>query len=356
MQVLLLLHGMEHSFKDIIMQYKLVPNSVVPQLNRIFANATVDNKSVYLIQLASGKTEQDLNACLNFNAYGAGYYFDITRMAGIATLLGTGNDLTRSISGESITFSSCNMLCTVAGTPTHIVLGGIAPFVVEIGSDVSLLYVDSGVEVEKTGEGSVVTMPSFSIVLEGLYDGGLQGISLFDMNFASNSYRDFTAQEQNYIKSIGTSDFEITFDFLATALPAANLIGIIALCANPTNVGSVLPTEGFHLRFGTGTQHNNQLVVGADSSIITGMARVYDRDKTFFSAANGTRTITIVRNSGKVFVRMNGTILPLYVGQSGTVSVNLSVPDNFANFTAMRLGDPQGGSTYKITNFTLRKL
>lgn len=329
------------------MQYKLVPNSFVPQLNRIFANVTLDNKSVYLIQLDSGKTEQDLNACLNFHAYGAGYYFDTSRMAGIATLLGTGNDLTRSIGNESITFSSCNMLCTIAGTPTHIVLGGIAPFVVEIGSDVSLLYADSGVEVEKTGEGSVVTMPSFSIVLEGLYDGGLQGIALYDMNFSGNSYRDFTVPEQNYIKSIGTGDFEIVFDFLSTSFTGSSVVGIIALNTYPTTY-----TKGFYLQFWS----EGSLVIGVDSSVSGGMSRVSNYNKANFGSASGTKTVRIVRTSGKLSVYVNGTLAPIYQGMSGFTVFSPNVPDDFANYNVMRLGDQVGGSSYKITNFTLRKL
>lgn len=146
------------------MDYRVYDVCIGPQLSRLFSS-TQDDNAVYLLEIGEDKTPEDLLACLNFRPLGGGFYFDVSRLNGIATLLGTGTDCVRTIANNSLTFSRCNINCIEEGTPTHVILGGIVPFVVDVGKDVQLLYPDSGTVVDRTGEGSVVTVSRFAIKL-----------------------------------------------------------------------------------------------------------------------------------------------------------------------------------------------
>ena len=153
------------------MQLKLFNAPVTSQLTRLFGSTTYDNKSAYLVALASGKTTKDLNQCLNYHVNtGAGFFFDTARLAstGIGTLLGTSSDCTRSIGNNILSCSEINITATAQGKPTHIVLGGIVPVCLEIGTDVDLLYPGSNSVVDVTATGSVVYCPAFDIALSGI--------------------------------------------------------------------------------------------------------------------------------------------------------------------------------------------
>lgn len=153
------------------MQVKLFSNSLASQLTRLFGSTTYDTKPAYLIALASGKTTKDLNLCLNFHpTTAAGYVFDTARLTslGIGSVLGSSSDCTRTISGNVLSVSEINMVASGTGKPTHVILGGIVPVCLEIGTDINLLYPDSNTAVDSTAVGSVVYCPAFNIALPNL--------------------------------------------------------------------------------------------------------------------------------------------------------------------------------------------
>lgn len=148
------------------MEYKLFKSSIMPQLARIFLN---DTKVGYLLELKEGKTELDLSNALNFRANGNGYYFDPSRLTeDIGVVLGAANDCTRTVEGDNILMSKTNIICTKSGKPTHLILGGVVPLCFVVGTDIKLLYDNRPVEVDATGEGSVVIVNAFSIKLSDI--------------------------------------------------------------------------------------------------------------------------------------------------------------------------------------------
>ncbi|AQT28560.1 hypothetical protein YOLOSWAG_77 [Erwinia phage vB_EamM_Yoloswag] len=150
------------------MNLKLFNVPMLNQLSRLFGSTTYDTKNVYLVALALGKTVKDLNACLNYHATGAGYSFDTTRMSGICTLLGTSTDCTRAFANNVLSVSEINITTTATGRPTHIVLGGILPIALEIGTDVNLLYPNSELVIDVTAAGSVVYCPAFNLSMTNI--------------------------------------------------------------------------------------------------------------------------------------------------------------------------------------------
>jgi len=182
------------------MQLKLFGSTVSNQLNRLFGSTTFDAKNAYLISLASGKTIKDLNTCLNFQAAtGAGYVFDTTRLASqnIGTLLGSSTDCVRTIANNILSVSEMNITANVAGKPTHIVLGGIVPLALEIGTDINVLYPDSNTVIDVTSVGSIVYCPQFNVSLPGLIalNSWLAGNEFYAVDssvFRTGSFTDYT--------------------------------------------------------------------------------------------------------------------------------------------------------------------
>ncbi|UAW96576.1 hypothetical protein pEaSNUABM22_00088 [Erwinia phage pEa_SNUABM_22] len=154
------------------MNYKLFANSVVPQLTRLFAQATADDKSCYLVKLNSGFVEADLNKCLNYQPQtGAGYMFDaaLAASSGICTVLAKGTNCVRTIDRTKLSISDCQLTATAEGVPTHLILGGILPVCLQVGPDVTLLYPDLVVRYDPNGYKTQVTINAFTIGLTQMW-------------------------------------------------------------------------------------------------------------------------------------------------------------------------------------------
>lgn len=219
------------------MQLKLFSSPVASQLNRLFGSTTYDTKNAYLVSLASGKTIKDLNACLNFHtATGAGYVFDTARLTstGTGTLLGTSTDCVRSITNNVLSVSEMNITATVAGKPTHIVLGGILPIALEIGSDINVLYPDSNTVIDVTSVGSLVYCPQFNVSLPGLVQlnswlAGNEILALDSSVFKTPSFTDYAGNAWTVSGDIaGASDgiaFNTNGSVVSTA-PSASVVDV----------------------------------------------------------------------------------------------------------------------------------
>lgn len=154
------------------MNYKLFANSAVPQLSRLFAQSAADDKSCYLVKLNSGYTEADINKCLNFQAAtGAGYVFDVALAAstGICTVIAKGTNCVRTIDRNNLSISDCALTATAEGVPTHLILGGILPICLTVGTDVTLLYPDLNVKFDPNGYKTQITILAFSISLTQMW-------------------------------------------------------------------------------------------------------------------------------------------------------------------------------------------
>lgn len=154
------------------MNYKLFGSSLVPQLTRLFANATADDKSCYLVKLNSGYTEADINKCLNFqSATGAGYVFDaaLAASSGICTVLAKGTNCVRTIDRKKLSVSGCLLTAIAEGVPTHLVLGGILPICLTVGTDVTLLYPDLNIKFDPNGYKTQITINAFDIQLGNMW-------------------------------------------------------------------------------------------------------------------------------------------------------------------------------------------
>ncbi|QZE56285.1 hypothetical protein pEaSNUABM40_00088 [Erwinia phage pEa_SNUABM_40] len=154
------------------MNYKLFANSVVPQLTRLFAQATADDKSCYLVKLNAGFTEADINKCLNYQTQtGAGYVFDAALAAstGICTVLAKGTNCVRTIDRTKIAVSDCLLTATAEGVPTHLILGGILPVCLTVGTDVTLLYPDLNIKYDPNGYKTQITILAFNISLSSFW-------------------------------------------------------------------------------------------------------------------------------------------------------------------------------------------
>lgn len=154
------------------MKYSLFAASAVPQLSRLFAQATADDKSCYLVKLNSGFVEADLNKCLNFQTQtGAGYSFDaaLAASSGICTVLAKGTNCTRTIDRQKISVSDSQLTATAEGVPTHLILGGILPVCLTVGTDVTLLYPDLNIKYDANGYKTQVTINAFTIPLTNMW-------------------------------------------------------------------------------------------------------------------------------------------------------------------------------------------
>ena len=154
------------------MNYKLFANSAVPQLTRLFAQATADDKSCYLVKLNAGYTEADINKCLNYQAQtGAGYVFDaaLAASSGICTVLAKGTNCVRTIDRNKLSISDCLLTALAEGVPTHLILGGILPICLTVGTDVTLLYPDLNIKYDPNGYKTQITILAFSISLTQMW-------------------------------------------------------------------------------------------------------------------------------------------------------------------------------------------
>lgn len=154
------------------MNYKLFANSAVPQLTRLFAQSTADDKSCYLVKLNAGYTEADINKCLNFQTQtGAGYVFDAALAAstGICTVLAKGTNCVRTIDRNKLSISDCLLTAIAEGVPTHLILGGILPICLTVGTDVTLLYPDLNIKYDPNGYKTQITILAFSISLTQMW-------------------------------------------------------------------------------------------------------------------------------------------------------------------------------------------
>jgi len=236
--------------------YKVFDVSLLPQISRLLSSAS-DDKAAYVIALRDGKTEKDLLTCLNNRPSGGGFYFDTTRLpADTGTLLGTGNDCTRTLVGNILQFSKCNISCNKVGIPTHLVLGGIVPFVFKIGTDVSLLNKTSGVEVDLTGEGSVVTVSGFALQLTDIAQMNISQITVPAINVGStgtNMYRALDDTKLQVVRQIGLKDFQL--DFTLSFGTGNNNITSQGLFVATSEIGSNgQPSDGLTVEF---NKYNN---------------------------------------------------------------------------------------------------
>ncbi|QZE57298.1 hypothetical protein MPK71_gp089 [Erwinia phage pEa_SNUABM_1] len=185
------------------MNYKLFANSAVPQLTRLFAQTTADDKSCYLVKLNAGYTEADINKCLNFQAAtGAGYVFDaaLAASSGICTVLAKGTNCVRTIDRNKLSISDCLLTATAEGVPTNLILGGILPICLTVGTDVTLLYPDLNIKFDPNGYKTQITILAFSISLTQMWTEttgvtGLTGTEViaFDTgSFNTGAFTDYT--------------------------------------------------------------------------------------------------------------------------------------------------------------------
>ncbi|QYW05448.1 hypothetical protein pEaSNUABM25_00092 [Erwinia phage pEa_SNUABM_25] len=154
------------------MKYSLFAASAVPQLTRLFAQATADDKSCYLVRLNNGFTETDINKCLNYQTQtGAGYSFDaaLAASSGICTVLAKGTNCVRTIDRQKISVSDCLLTAVAEGVPTHLILGGILPVCLTVGTDVTLLYPDLNIKYDAAGYKTQITINSFTIPLTNMW-------------------------------------------------------------------------------------------------------------------------------------------------------------------------------------------
>ncbi len=183
------------------MNLKLFSNHQVPQLGRLFASTSADDKSCYLVKLNAGYTETDLNKCLNFQATtGAGYFFDAARAAstGVCTVLAKGTNCTRAIDSSKISVSDCTLTALASGMPTHLILGGILPICLTLGTDAQLAFPTTELVYEATGFKTTVTVPAFTIPLGSFWSnnaswlvGGELG-AFSALVFTTGSFTDYT--------------------------------------------------------------------------------------------------------------------------------------------------------------------
>lgn len=182
------------------MNYKLFASSAVPQLNRLFANVNSDNKACHLVKLNAGFTEADLNKCLNYQAAtGAGYMFDtaLAASSGICTVLATGSNCVRTIAADKITVSDCLLTAVAEGVPTHLILGGILPICLQVGTDVTLLYPDLNIKYDPNGYKTQVIIQAFSIPLTNMWADlgswmyGTEIVAFDNLKFAKPSFSDY---------------------------------------------------------------------------------------------------------------------------------------------------------------------
>lgn len=346
-----------HNREDNV-DYKLYDGSFIPQLSRILGSAS-DDKAAYVISLNAGKTEQDLLTCLNFRPSGSGYYFDVTRLTSdIGTLLGTGNDCVRTIVHDILSFSKCNITCNVVGTPTHVILGGIAPFVFEIGKDVKLLSATTGTSVDKTGIGSVVSVAAFKLKFTQLDFLNLTTFNIGSISFRSGygdpRFKDFDDYQKQLVRQIGTGNFRVDF-----TVPSMSMSGRNGLWGFTSEIGSNnIPVDGISVRMA----YNNS---------ITGQQYIYleragtNPDEIYVSRSavyTGT-TLSVRRVNGITKLYSNDVEVQLFksTDTAQTTPVQFNLAYDLSTAVICRLGrfdwvSPDSSSNYAVNNMVVTKL
>lgn len=338
------------------MDYKLYDASFLPQLSRILGSAS-DTKTAYVISLAEGKKESDLLSCLNFRPTGAGYFFDPALLTSdLGVLLGTGNDCTRNIVHDILSFSKCNITCNVVGKPTHVILGGLAPFVFEIGKDVKLLSVTTGTDVDKTGEGSVVSVAAFKLKFTGLdfvkFTQMTVGSISFRSAYSDPRYRAFDDYATQVVRQIGTKDFQIDFSTYGNMAGGRN--GVLCLTSE---IGS-----------------NNNPVDGIcvyTTAIDTSLSRYFvgraptNNSEIFMTAGVNFAGVamSLKRVNGITKLYANNTEVPLYAvtDTSLTTPINYNLSYDLSTAVICRIGkfdapSNDSSSAYQVNNMVVKQL
>lgn len=340
------------------MDYKLYDASFVPQLSRILGSAS-DDKAAYVISLNAGKTEKDLLACLNYRPSGAGYYFDTTRLTNdLGTLLGTGNDCVRSIVHDILSFSKCNITCNKVGTPTHVILGGIAPFVFEIGKDVKLLSVITGTSVDATGIGSVVSVAAFKLKFTQMDFLNITTSNIGSISFRSAygdaRFRNFDDYQMQLVRQIGNGDFKVDF-----SVPSMNMNGRNGLWSFCSEIGSNnMPIDGISVRMGYNNNNSAQQYIYIERAA-TNPDEIYVTRPAVYI---GT-TLSLRRVNGVTKLYSNDVELQLFKStdsaQATPVAYNLAY--DLSTSVICRIGrfdwvSPESTSNYAVNNMVVSKL
>lgn len=251
------------------MNLKLFSNTLVPQLNRLFTNAAADDRSCYLVRLNQGFTETDLNRCLTLQAAtGAGYMFDANLAAstGVCTVLARGTNCNRIVTREALRVFDCSLTAVAEGIPTHLILGGILPFCLQVGADVTLLYPDMNIKYDLNGYKTQVSIQAFTIPLANIWSDAVQpfpsGNEFFAFDqarFAAPSFTDYSGKQ-------------VTLTGIAR--PAADTMGIDLGTTGQLNVTSAAfnPAQSFtiecmyHQSGVSGLAEMKLLAIGTDLS------------------------------------------------------------------------------------------
>ncbi|AXG67453.1 hypothetical protein JA33_079 [Dickeya phage vB_DsoM_JA33] len=339
------------------MEYKVFDLSLIPQLTRLFASAS-DDKAAYVISLNTGKTEKDLLTCLNFRPNGAGYYFDVTKLTSdIGVLLGTGNDCTRTLVGNQLNFSKCNITCSAVGKPTHLILGGIIPFSFEIGKDVKLLHVDSGSSVDSTGEGSVVTVNAFGLRLNDIDTIPVSSATIpsiwFRTGYADPPYYQFDDIQTGLMRQIGTGDFEFqtAINYFNGSFAVYPMFSFTSAIGSNNN-----PVDGLSLYF--------QYMSNSPQLVRYILTRTYTKSDEIYVSENVPygATLTLRRVGGVVRLYVNGVQLKLYKQSDTSFStpVDYSLAFDLSKLSIFRIGQfylsSPNGAGYGLAQSTINKL
>lgn len=339
------------------MEYKLYDASFVPQLSRILGSAS-DDKAAYVISLAQGKTEQDLLACLNIRPSGSGYFFDTTRLTSdIGILLGTGNDCVRNLVHDILSFSKCNITCNVAGTPTHVILGGIAPFVFEIGKDVKLLSVSTGTSVDVTGIGSVVSVAAFKLKFTGMDFVKMTQLTVGSITFRSAygdpRYRDFDDYQAQLIHQIGLKDFQIDFSF-----PDMSMGGRNALWGLTSAIGSNnIQVDGICVRAAYDNSAGIRQVIYIERAG-TNANEIYKSPIALYVG----KTLSVRRINGITKLYADNVEVPLYkYADNYTTPVTYDLVYDLSTAVICRIGrfdwsNNESSSAYSVQNMVIKQL
>lgn len=292
------------------MKYKLFSNSAVPQLARLFAHSA-DDRSCYLVKLNAGYTEADLNKCLNFQtATGAGYVFDAARAAstGICKVLAKGTNCVRSISRTKLSFSDCLLTATAEGVPTHLILGGILPMCLTVGTDVTLLYPDLNIKYDPNGYKTQISIVGFSIDLTNIWADSAEWLHgdetiAFDFsNFKAGGFVDYTGGS-----IVMSGDVKA-----ATDGPGINLgtTGIIGGTAMTLDVSKSFTIECDYRQTGASDHAEFTLFrLGAtlDNRFTIGFDRSYETGLCIWNNAGGGSTGVKVQRALSAFAAMKTT-------------------------------------------------
>ena len=140
-----------------------------PAISQMLITDSVNKPWAYLIELLPGNTNQDLDKCLSPHESGVGYKFDPAFAGTVCKVLGKAENCVRTIKQTDIHYSECLVECFAEGLPTHVIFGDSLPMYAELGEgkDMRLILPNSDSNVDKTGLGSLVRLPEFTITHGG---------------------------------------------------------------------------------------------------------------------------------------------------------------------------------------------